>query len=85
MTIDLKATYETIDALQHNGHYDDIRSIMGYCANALGNDGEKIPDVVSRFCPDCANFTGLVDNKCCTKCREDLVNTGFKTQFATGG
>lgn len=42
MTEDLKATYETIDSLQMQENYDELRQIVEYATAALKNDGEKI-------------------------------------------
>ena len=82
MTIDLKATYETVDALQHNRHYADIRSLMYYCANALANDGEDVPNVLSRNCRSCDN---LGCGNICSTCMADLPIVGIKTQYMPKG
>ena len=42
MTIDLKSTYDTIESLQHNEDYDEIRQIVEFATAALVNDGESV-------------------------------------------
>ena len=42
MTQDLKATYETIDALQLEGDYNELRQLAQYVIDAITNDGESL-------------------------------------------
>lgn len=44
MTEDLGATYETLDALQLQGKYPEIREIIEYAKAALENDGERVSE-----------------------------------------
>lgn len=47
MTIDLDATFGTIDALQLKGDYEEIQQIIQYASDAILNDGEKLQLIVS--------------------------------------
>jgi len=49
MTIDMGATTETIDALQLQGDYDEIREILQYAVAALMNDGEVVGDLIPNI------------------------------------
>lgn len=41
MTIDLGATYGTIDALQHAGDYEELELIAQYAIDAIMNDNHR--------------------------------------------
>jgi hypothetical protein len=41
-TIDLPATYETINQLQLNGEYEELNEMAQYIIDAIKNDGEKV-------------------------------------------
>jgi len=42
MTEDMAATYATIDELQLQGNYDELRQLVNYAADAIKNDGEQV-------------------------------------------
>lgn len=42
MTEDLKATYETINALQLAGDYEELNQLSQYAVDAITNDDEKL-------------------------------------------